>query len=137
MGRVTTAMKLTNGLDHAIALTGDPNYGLRQADADALVDTGATFLCLRPSLIAKLGLPRLGEKRLRTANGTRIAAQYGPVWLEVMGRAANFDVVDIDEESPNLLGQIPLEALDFVVDPAAQRLIANPAHGGKWEAEAY
>ena len=137
MGRVVTPMKLTNGIDHAIAQTGDARYGLRECEAEALVDTGATFLCLRPSLITRLGLPRLGEKRLRTANGIRVATHYGPVWLEVMGRGANFDVVDIDEDSPNLLGLIPLEALDFIRDPGAQRLIGNPAHGGNWEAEAY
>ena len=27
--------------------------------------------------------------------------------------------------------QIPLEGLDFVVDPTCQRLIGNPDHGGK------
>jgi hypothetical protein len=30
-----------------------------------------------------------------------------------------------------LIGQIPLEALDFVVDPIGQRLIGNPEHNGE------
>jgi hypothetical protein len=30
-----------------------------------------------------------------------------------------------------LIGQIPLETLDFVVDPVGQKLIGNPAHGGE------
>jgi len=30
-----------------------------------------------------------------------------------------------------LIGQIPLELLDFVVDPFGQRLVGNPDHGGE------
>jgi len=30
-----------------------------------------------------------------------------------------------------LIGVIPLEILDFVVDPKRQRLIGNPEHGGE------
>jgi hypothetical protein len=30
-----------------------------------------------------------------------------------------------------LIGQLPLEALDFVVDPRGRRIIGNPAHGGE------
>lgn len=54
-----------------------------------------------------------------------------------MGRHGTFDVVDIDEQVPNLLGQVPLEVLDFVVDPMRQKLIANPEHGGIQMTEEY
>jgi hypothetical protein len=57
--------------------------------------------------------------------------------MELMGREGNFDVVDIDEEVPNLLGQIPLEYLDFVVDPKNQCLRGNPEHGDKLMTEEY
>jgi hypothetical protein len=45
--------------------------------------------------------------------------------------------VDIDEDVPNLLGQIPLEYLDFVVDPQGRKLISNPEHGDKQMTEEY
>lgn len=38
---------------------------------------------------------------------------------------------------PNLLGQIPLEYLDFVVDSKNRKLIPNPAHGDKQMSEEY
>ena len=41
------------------------------------------------------------------------------------------------DDCPVLIGQIPLEALDFVVDPANRRLIGNPAHGGEQMIELY
>ena len=40
-------------------------------------------------------------------------------------------VAELPDESPVLIGQVPLGLLDFVVDPVAQRLIGNPDHGGK------
>ena len=38
---------------------------------------------------------------------------------------------------PCLLGQAPLEVLDFVVDPKRQKLITNPEHGGIQMTEEY
>ena len=57
--------------------------------------------------------------------------------LEVQGRHGDFNVVDIGENLPNLLGQIPLEYLDFVVDAKNRKLIPNPEHGDKQMSEEY
>jgi hypothetical protein len=59
------------------------------------------------------------------------------VRLELMGRHENFDVVEVPEEVPNLLGQVALEVLDFVVDSRGRSLVANPAHGGQQMTEEY
>ena len=55
---------------------------------------------------------------------------YGPVRLTIQGRECTLDAYEIDDSFPVLVGQIPLEMLDWVVDPKGQRLIGNPAHGG-------
>jgi hypothetical protein len=55
---------------------------------------------------------------------------YSAVWLTIQGRECVLDVGEIDDQFPVLIGQIPLEALDWVVDPKGQRLIGNPDHGG-------
>ena len=47
------------------------------------------------------------------------------------------DVIEVPDGVPTLIGQIPLEALDFVVDPKNRVLIGNPAHGGQWMYELY
>jgi hypothetical protein len=36
-----------------------------------------------------------------------------------------------------LIGQIPLEYLDLVVEARGQRLVGNPAHGGEHMFELY
>ena len=54
-----------------------------------------------------------------------------------MNRISPMDVTELPDECPVLIGQLPLEALDFVVDPVNQRLIGNPAHGGEHIIELY
>ena len=73
----------------------------------------------------------------RTTNGDRLRTVYEPVRLELMERHGMFEVVDIDERVPNLLGQIPLEYLDLIVDPKSQTLRPNREHGDKQMSEEY
>ena len=47
----------------------------------------------------------------------------------------NFDVIEVPESVSNLLGQVPLEVLDLVVDSKGRKLIPNPAHGGEQMSE--
>ena len=39
--------------------------------------------------------------------------------------------------SPVLIGPIPLESMDWVVDMKNQKVIGNPEHGGEEMVEAY
>ncbi len=137
MDKVIVKIKLTNQGDLVLraakVLKGKP----RTVEAEALVDTGATRLYLQTNLIKSLGLRRESEVQSKTTNGVRRRAVYSPVKLELMGRYGNFDVVEVDDDVPNLLGQIPLEYLDFVVHPKAQKLIPNPEHGDKQMSEEY
>ncbi len=101
------------------------------------MDTGATRLYLKPSVIKKLGLTRTDAVRSLTTNGDAIHFKYEPVELELMDRRETFDVIEVPQNVPNLLGQVPLEVLDLVVDPKRQRLIPNPDHGGEQMTEEY
>ena len=62
---------------------------------------------------------------------------WGSVRLTIQGRDWISDVSEVPDECPVLIGQLPLEALDFVVDPVNQRLNGNPAHGGEHIIELY
>jgi predicted aspartyl protease len=98
---------------------------------DALVDTGATYLCIPKRLIQQLGLAPARKRRVRTAAGLSDVAVYHPVRLTVQGRDCMLEVAAIADDCPVLIGQVPLEMLDFVVDLNGQRLIGNPEHGGE------
>ena len=98
---------------------------------DALIDTGAVMLSLPKSIVAQLGLRPFRTRRVRTVAGTIETKIFGAVRLTVQGRDCLTDVAEIPDDCPVLIGQIPLEALDFVVDPVGRRLIGNPEHGGE------
>lgn len=137
MGKVIVMVKLTNYVEEQMKklklLEGKP----RSVEAEALVDTGATRLYLQTRVIRALGLRKAGEVVSRTTNGRRTRRVYQAARLDLMGRHGNFDVVEVDNDVPNLIGQVPLEVLDFVVDPKRQKLIANPDHGGIQMTEEY
>ena len=137
MGKVIVKIKLTNLKDTFLKEAGVRKAKPRAVEAEALVDTGATRLYLKPSVIKQLGLVRTDTVWSQTTNGEAIRYKYEPVELELMGRRENFDVIELPENVPNLLGQVPLEVLDFVVDSKSQRLIPNPAHGGEQMTEEY
>jgi predicted aspartyl protease len=104
---------------------------------DALVDTGATSLSMPKRLIAQLGLEPLRVRRARTSAGTISVQIYGTARLTIQGRDCPSDVAEVADDCPVLIGQIPLELLDYVVDPVGQRLIGNPEHGGEHMIELY
>ncbi|MGH7138644.1 MAG: aspartyl protease family protein, partial [Pirellulales bacterium] len=97
---------------------------------DALVDTGATTLLLPKRLISQLGLRHHRTRESRGIGGTVQMRMFSAVWLTIQDRECALDVGEIDDSFPVLIGQLPFESLDFVVDRSSQRLIGNPAHGG-------
>ena len=105
---------------------------VRTATVEALVDTGATYLSLPPSVIRRLGLSPLEPHRVMTANGIVERRVFGGAEFTIKGRTEQMSVLENDETTPPLIGYLVLEVLDFVVDPKSQELIPNPAHEGKW-----
>jgi hypothetical protein len=45
--------------------------------------------------------------------------------------------MEVPDQIPVLIGQVPLELLDFVIDPRRRTLVGNPAHGGEHVFEMY
>ena len=137
MGKVIVKIKLTNQGDLVLTKRKLSKAKPRTVDIEALVDTGATRLYLKPIVIKALGLEKLDEIISQTTNGPKRRSVYESVRLDLQGRYGEFNVVDIGENVPNLLGQIPLEYLDFVVDSKNRKLIPNPEHGDKQMSEEY
>jgi len=98
---------------------------------DALVATGATLLSLPTRLIRQLGLEERYKRWVTSSIGVPEAAMYDAVRLTIQGRDCTMDVMEVPDVVPVLIGQLPLEHLDFVVDLKSRSLIGNPAHGGE------
>lgn len=133
MGKVIVTAKVENLNDVFEVQAGHrKSEDLRQVViTDAMIDTGATMLLMPKRYIQQLGLKQFRSRSARTASGKFEFGVYGMVLLTVQGREARIEVGELDDELPMLIGQIPLEILDFLVDPQSQRLIGNPAHGGE------
>jgi clan AA aspartic protease len=133
MGRVTTRIGVENLKDLWKAETGSipPDQVRRIEIVNALVDTGASTLSLPTKVIEKLGLQKVGERTVITTQGVAKTNKYEAVKLTIMGRDCTVDVLEVPNSVPALVGQVPLELLDLVVNPAAQTLTGNPEHGGE------
>jgi predicted aspartyl protease len=139
MSRVLTEAMVENLNDVLNVENGalSPDQIRRTTVTDALVDTGATMLSLPTSLIKKLGLNKYSTRRVRSATGVTEANLYAAVRLTIQDRFCTMDVMEVPDGTPVLIGQLPLEQLDFVVDLQSRALIGNPAHGGEQMYELY
>lgn len=133
MGKVLVAARLENLGDLHNASQGVLSAEqVRAVDVtDALIDTGSTGLLVPSRLIAQLGLSPLRTRSARTIAGGVEVSMYRAVRLTVQGRDCISDVGEIDDGLPVVIGQVPLELMDWIVDPKRQRLIGNPEHGGE------
>jgi hypothetical protein len=105
--------------------------------SDAQVDTDTMILSMPRRLILELGLRPLGSRKARTRAGLTTLQIWGTVRLTIQGRDCISDVIEMPDDSPVLIGRVPLALLDFVVDHVGQRLIGNPEHGGEDIIELY
>lgn len=133
MGRVTTEALVENLKDLWDAERGIlANSQVRRIQLpDALVDTGATTLALPTRLIRQLGLAKSHEKSATTSQGRTTVGIYEAVRLTIQKRTCVVEVMEVADDVPTLIGQVPLEMLDLVVDLQGRRLSGNPAHGGE------
>lgn len=98
---------------------------LEELDAKALVDSGAMDLCIPPMMAQQLKLDPLEKRTVTVADGRRIDVDYvGPIKVEVFGRHAFTGAMVMGDQV--LLGAIPMQAMDVVIDPRRERLIPNP-----------
>ena len=129
MDQVNTRIKVANWFDLERVASGERSEPVRTAEADALVDTGAVRFYLRASLVKQLDLRAIRKVTSRTMADVSVERTvFSPVDLEIQGRSGTFEVVEVPDSLPNIVGQIPLEQLDWVVDPGRRRLIPNPDH---------
>jgi len=139
MGRVVTEVVIENLGDLSEVARGARDSGSvrRVQIADALVDTGATTLALPTRIIEQLGLKKVYEKQARSTRGVGPVSVYEAVRVTIQGRFCTVDVMEVPNDVPALVGQIPLEMLDLVVDLQGCRLVGNPAHNGEHVLELY
>lgn len=127
MGLVHADITLTNLADLDAQAAGVLTHRLRQEMVHVMVDTGALHLVITPDMQSLLELPVRSQVRSVLANGQRVIANMvGPVELRFANRSTICQALVIPGAEECLLGAIPMEGLDVVIDPSRQTLRVNP-----------
>jgi len=100
---------------------------IRQTVVQAVVDTGAMTLVINEQLCRQLGLGITGAKVATLANNAKETVKIAePVEVHWKNRSMTCEPWVVGS-GRILLGAIPLENMDLIVDPAGQELVG--AHG--------
>jgi clan AA aspartic protease len=139
MGRTTEKVIVNNYDDivlaeHSIIKKNE----IRSIEIDAIVDTGATYLCLPPKVIKELGLLFAYTKPAKTGNGKLELRIFDGAKITIRDRTIQMQVIEnVDDNVPALIGYLVLETMDWVVNPKTQELMGNPLNDGKWVVDMY
>lgn len=102
---------------------------VRRAKVSALADSGAYMLAVNEHLKAQLGLPVLGEQEAELADGSHVMLEIvGPVDIRFANRETTVRAMVLPGDAEVLLGSIPMEDMDVLIDPKRQELVVNPAN---------
>jgi aspartyl protease family protein len=123
MGHVYVKTRFYNPSDYAeYAQRKRKIEDVRAIEADALVDTGATFPALPQELIEELGLSAIREEEGETAEGKR-RFKLTITLLEIEDRTAACYTIIRPYGTTPLIGVVALEQMGYKVDPTTGELI--------------
>ena len=103
-------------------------HEIRQTTLTAIVDTGAATLVINEIIRQQLGLDIGDRYPAKLANGTRHEYfRTEPVIIHWKNRKAITRAIFVPEAPEVLLGAIPLEEMDLIINPLEEKLTG--AHG--------
>jgi len=115
MGIAYTDLRLAN---HARA-------ELEEMNVTALVDTGALHLCIPEHVAVQLQLQPLQTREVQTADGKSHLVDYvAPIRISLLGRECVTGALVFGDQV--LLGAIPMEDMDLIIEPSRQKVTVNP-----------
>lgn len=117
MGTTYAELKLTN------------LFSKQSVTIRALVDTTATFMCVTEAIAVQLGFDTTEVSRhiATLADGRQLKVpRIAPIEIIFGNRSYITEALVLGDEA--LMGVLPLEAMDLLVDPLREQLIVNPAH---------
>lgn len=98
---------------------------LEPIEVAALADTGSVFLCIPEHVRLQLQLEALEQREVKLADGSRATYPYvGPIVLRFKNRTGFVGALVLGDEV--LLGAIPMEEMDLVVNPRDRSVDVNP-----------
>src|SRR5688572_23827357 len=115
MGLVYTHIILSNPRDPDLMLV----------ETHALVDTGSMHLCVPEHIAIQFRLEPLYDREVTIADGSkRLCLYVGSLEVRFKGRACFVGALVLGEEV--LMGVVPMEDMDLVVNPTTSTVTVNP-----------
>ena len=106
----------------------ESTFRQRSLSARALVDSGAVFMMIPSHVALQLGfdVEEVSTREVIMADGSRKAVpMVGPLRVHFGDRYCDLSALVFGDEP--LLGAVPMEMMDLVLNPATQTLTVNPA----------
>lgn len=106
----------------------ESTFRQRSLPARALVDSGAVFMIIPSHVALQLGfdVEEVSTREVIMADGSRKAVpMVGPLRVHFGDRYCDLSALVFGDEP--LLGAVPMEMMDLVLNPATQTLSVNPA----------
>ena len=108
-----------------IELSNPSQPGLSPLSVQALVDTGAMTICIPEHVAVQLKLPEIEKREVTTADEKPHVVPYvGPIQIRFQKRTCFTGALVIGDSV--LLGAVPMEDMDLVVEPSLQTITVNP-----------
>ena len=110
-----------------IVLSNPRQTDLSPISVKALADTGALRLCIPEHLALQLGLETESVREVSVADGRSMNVPYaGPIKVSFGKRFCYVGALVLGDEV--LLGAVPMEDMDLVVNPSRREVTVDPAN---------
>ena len=129
MGLSYVEVELTNGDDAALSRRNilKPEE-VRRMTVKCLADSGALMLAINEDIANQLGVPKVEERIAELSDGSqRRFPVVGPVELRFGNRRTVVYAMVLPKDAEPLLGAIPMEDMDLVIETKTRRVMINPA----------
>ena len=130
MGFIYTNIELSNRYHELLVLDGlKKPEDLLKLKVRALVDTGSITIAINEEIQAKLKFPVLTKMPTTLADGSKLVLDYvDQIVIRFGNRECIVQGYVLPGDSEVLLGAIPIEYMDVVIDLKNQELTINPEH---------
>ncbi len=130
MGLVYAEIDLISVEDTFLHRRGDLDANkIKQVRVNAHVDSGAYNLCINETVQTQLDLQFIEKQIVTLADETLLEVDFvGPVDIRFENRSTTVRATVLPGDAEVLLGAIPMEDMDVLIDPRQQKLVVNPKH---------
>ena len=130
MGLIYADIELINAIDLGLAKRHEiGEEEVKRMQVSMLVDTGSVYMCINETVQEQLQLEVVEQRKGQLADGSVVEYNVvGPIEVRFKTRRCVVDAMVIPGDNELLLGAIPLEDMDVLINPYRRELVVNPYH---------